>query len=242
MKTKGARIQSLRKSLGLTQEQFADRLQRGQKSGKGLTRGAVGNWERDEGIKAANIELISEVFDVSYDWLARGRGQMRDDDVGDERQIRRVDSAQPKLPRQFVADSSDYITIPEHDVRASAGPGTIVEDETEVASWPLPHDYVRHVLSLRSAKLAMIEVIGDSMEPTLRSGDKIMVDLADKNVAQLGVFALFDGDATVVKRVEKVMGTEKIRLSSDNPHHREYEVSADTVSIAGRVVWFGRRL
>lgn len=144
--------------------------------------------------------------------------------------------------RQNVAGSSHFIRVPEHDVRASAGPGTIVEDETEVAEWTLPSDYVRRTLALRGNSLAMIEVVGDSMEPTLETGDKILIDLGDRNIAMPGVFALFDGDATVVKRVEKVPGTEEIQLISDNPLHSNYRVPAQTVNVAGRVVWFGRRL
>lgn len=134
------------------------------------------------------------------------------------------------------------VSIPEHDVRASAGPGAIVEGETEVERWPLPKNYVRNVLSLRSSSLAIIEVIGDSMDPTLKSGDKIMIDLNDKNVATPGVFALYDGDATVVKRVERIPGTETLRIKSDNPLHGAYDVPIDFVHVAGRVVWFGRRI
>jgi phage repressor protein C with HTH and peptisase S24 domain len=153
--------------------------------------------------------------------------------------------AKPKLESRDghnVAGLSQFIRVPEHDVRASAGPGTIVEDETEVAEWSLPQEYVRRTLSLRSGKLAMIEVVGDSMGPTLLTGDKILVDLGDQNVANPGVFVLYDGDATVVKRVEKVPGTAELQLISDNPLHSNYRVPADTVNVAGRVVWFGRRL
>lgn len=138
--------------------------------------------------------------------------------------------------------SANMVSIPEHDVRASAGSGSIIEGETEIDRWPLPARYIRNTLSLRSANLAIIEVVGDSMEPTLRSGDKVMVDLNDKNVAQPGIFALFDGDATVVKRLEKIPGDHKVRISSDNPHHGRYDVPADFISVAGRIVWFGRRL
>lgn len=136
----------------------------------------------------------------------------------------------------------DVVAIREHDVRASAGHGTIVDGESVPDTWQLPRRYVRDGLSLRGGQLDIIEVIGDSMEPTLRSGDKIMVDLGDKNPPVPGAFALFDGDAVVVKRIEKVPQTPLIRIMSDNPRHGHYDVPAETVNIAGRVVWFGRRL
>lgn len=136
------------------------------------------------------------------------------------------------------------VYINEHDVRASAGHGKLIDQETIVGKWPFPRDYVRQSLSIRSGNLALIEVEGDSMMPTLHTGDKILVDLDDKNVANPGVFALYDGDATVVKRVEKIPFSEPplLKLISDNSLHGRYDVLADLVHIAGRVVWFGRRL
>ena len=137
---------------------------------------------------------------------------------------------------------TDSVFIPEHDVRASAGSGSIIDVENEIARWPMPKTYIQNALSLRSDTLTIIEVIGDSMEPTLRSGDKIMVDLSDKSVATPGIFALYDGDATVVKRVERIPGGSMLKIKSDNPLHGSYEVPAEIVNVAGRVVWFGRRL
>lgn len=136
------------------------------------------------------------------------------------------------------------ITIPEHDVRASAGHGALIDAESVIGKWPFPRQYVRHTLSLSTTRLSMIEINGDSMSPTLASGDKVLVDLDDTNPSQPGVFALYDGDATVVKRVEKVPGTTppEVMLISDNPKHNSYRVLAEMVMIAGRVVWFGRRL
>ena len=148
--------------------------------------------------------------------------------------------------RATVVDAGglSLINIDQHDVRASAGHGSLISEETVVGQWPFPREYVRHTLSIRSGRLSLIEVIGDSMEPTLRSGDQILVDLDDFNVSQPGVFALHDGDATVVKRVERIPGTDpaELVLISDNSMHGRYQVRADQVNVAGRVVWFGRRL
>lgn len=137
-----------------------------------------------------------------------------------------------------------FLQIPIRDVRASAGSGSLVEGESIVGQWPFPRQYVRHFLSLAGSRLSIIEVKGDSMIPTLHSGDRIIVDHDDADIANPGVFAIYDGDATVVKRVEKVPGSHpaQIILISDNPNHGRYSVLADQVNVAGRVVWFGRRL
>lgn len=146
--------------------------------------------------------------------------------------------------KQGEATERAYLQIPIRDVRASAGPGSLVEGESVVGQWPFPRQYVRHFLSLSGSRLSIIEVKGDSMIPTLHSGDRVIVDHDDADVANPGVFAIYDGDATVVKRVEKVPGSEpaQIMLISDNPNHGRYSVLAEQVNVAGRIVWFGRRL
>lgn len=140
-----------------------------------------------------------------------------------------------------------FVLVRERNVSASAGGGAVIEEEQERAAvehWPFPRSYIETVLSVSAHKLSVIEVRGDSMEPTLRSGDKILIDHADTDVAQPGVFALYDGSSTVVKRLEKVTGTDPLQLMliSDNSLHGRYAVMAEQVHIAGRVVWFGRRL
>lgn len=75
----GRRITKLRKEvLDIdSQRVFAERL-------GDVTRGAVGNWERGAGIKRENLQRIAQVFGVSFDWLATGRGSMRPDAVTEE--------------------------------------------------------------------------------------------------------------------------------------------------------------
>lgn len=63
------RIKALRRSLELTQEEFAARL--------GIKRGALANYEvgRNEPIDAV-VALMCREFHVSEEWLRTGRGEM----------------------------------------------------------------------------------------------------------------------------------------------------------------------
>lgn len=67
MNSVGSRIRYLRKELGLTQAAFAELLDV-------ATRGAVGNWERNQGIKTENLQHIAMRTKSSFEWLATGRG------------------------------------------------------------------------------------------------------------------------------------------------------------------------
>lgn len=136
------------------------------------------------------------------------------------------------------------ISIPEYDVRVSAGGGFHIDTETQKDTWPFSRSYIEGELRLPVGKLVVLEAIGDSMFPTIQSGDRILVNMADTRISQPGIFVLWDGDGTVVKRLELIPSTEpaKIRRISDNPLHGDYEVMAEDTNIIGRVVWYARRM
>ena len=139
--------------------------------------------------------------------------------------------------------SSDVVMVPVQSFKGGMGGGGIIIDEKPRQHFPVQADYLRHV-RLDNADLIMIECEGDSMSPTLESGDFIMINRNDRNPARGGVFAIFDSDALVVKRIEKIPSTDpvRLRLISDNAHHSAYDVLADETNITGRVVWYARRI
>lgn len=142
------------------------------------------------------------------------------------------------------AANSNVHNVPEYRVHVSAGGGALVAHENKRRDWPFATDYLRNELGLEKTHLAVVEVRGDSMEPTLSSGDRVLVNMSDKQVSQPGVFILYDGGGTVIKRVERIPGTDpaKIVLISDNPRHTRYEIEAELVEIVGRVVWRAGRI
>lgn len=140
-------------------------------------------------------------------------------------------------------DLPGVVMLPEYDVRLSAGDGFYVDAETTRRVWPYPRFLIVDQLGVTPSRATVQEVIGDSMEPTLSSGDYVVIDMADTRIGLPGIFAVWDGDALVCKRVERVPGTtpRKVMLRSDNPLHGAYEVEEEDVRIIGRVRWITRR-
>jgi transcriptional regulator with XRE-family HTH domain len=60
----GKRIAEIRRNAKLSQDKFGERF--------GVTRAAVSNWERGQGIKRENLIAITQEFGVSFEWLATG--------------------------------------------------------------------------------------------------------------------------------------------------------------------------
>lgn len=141
-------------------------------------------------------------------------------------------------------EAGSMVAIPEYDVRLSAGGGSLVDQEKIIDYWQFSRRYLENELRVAPSSLGVVTVDGDSMYPTLWSGDRVMVDLTETNPAKPGVYAIFDSDATVVKRIEKVPASDppEVVLISDNKNHNQYRVAANLVTVIGRVVWFARRI
>lgn len=141
------------------------------------------------------------------------------------------------------SDTPDSVEIPEYEADFSAGGGRLSHGDGIRRWWPLPRWIVVDTLHLSPDRAAIHEVVGDSMEPTLSSGDFVILDLSDIRVGNPGVFACWDGDGLVIKRIERVIGADPpvLRIISDNPRHSTYEVPADDVRVFGRVRWRAQR-
>ncbi len=131
--------------------------------------------------------------------------------------------------------------IEELDVRASAGSGSsglTDENSRTVAAWQIPNEIVRGYTTAPAADLRIITVLGDSMEPTLLPGQRVLVDTADRRPSPPGIFVVWDGLGLVVKRVQLLPHTDppRVKITSDNQNYEPYERTLDEAYIQGRVI------
>lgn len=150
-------------------------------------------------------------------------------------------------PHRVEQPLSGYVVIPLYNgVRAAAGGGALVEHETPDDALVFKEQWVRIELGARPQDLYLIRVAGDSMEPTLRSGDVILVDRRATRPDREGVYILRMNDMLLVKRLQALPGGV-VRVSSDNTAFSPFDIQAADVggpelAIIGRVVWTGRRM
>ena len=132
----------------------------------------------------------------------------------------------------------DWANVPRLPLGASAGPGAVADGELPVGQLRFSSRWLK-ANGLNAAMLSAIEVEGDSMDPTLRDGDEILVDRTPRQL-RAGIHVLRLDDVLLVKRVERA--GDALRLISDNRAYPEIERAANEVEIVGRVVWKGGRL
>lgn len=144
---------------------------------------------------------------------------------------------------QRTRSMPSVIAVPRLALGASAGAGSLDEDERAAGVMAFDAHWLRH-LGVRPQRVSIIRVDGESMAPTLSDGDDIMVD-HDDDAGRLrdGIYVLRLDGVLMVKRI--AMGPLRGRFSvlSDNPHYPDWaDIDPALVSIVGRVVWTGHRL
>ena len=143
-----------------------------------------------------------------------------------------------------TAAGAPLASIPEIEVAAAAGDGAITgEDPPEIARWGLPEAMLRHEGGAAPDNLRILRARGDSMEPLVGEGDRLIVDVSRRAPATGELAVLWDGLGLVVKRVEAVSGSDpaELRLLSANPVYEPYAVPAQDVHMVGKVVWVLRK-
>jgi transcriptional regulator with XRE-family HTH domain len=143
----------------------------------------------------------------------------------------------PSLARSAAA--AHMLRIEELDVRASAGSGLAdTAAARTVGEWQIPSELVRAYTTAPAAELRIITVLGDSMEPLLTPGQRVLVDLADRRPSPPGIFVVWDGLGLVVKRVQLLAHTDppRVKITSDNPNYEPYHRTLEEAYIQGRVI------
>ena len=140
--------------------------------------------------------------------------------------------------------ASGLVPVRRTFVQVSAGPGAFNGDEREGPYFAFDERWLRALTPSSSSKLSIIRVEGDSMAPTLSSGDDILVDLGDcMDRLRDGIYVLRAEDVLVVKRLALHPTGGRVTVQSDNPAYPDWpDCDLESIHCIGRVVWAGRRL
>lgn len=138
-----------------------------------------------------------------------------------------------------------YVTLPQdatHDALSRCR--LCVGRQQECDNISFKHDWVVKELGVDPGKACLMEVQCETMCPTFRPGDMVLISCHDQQQAMVdGIYVVSMGGDAMLKRVQKLPGN-KLRISSDNPMFESYTVNLpldDDTRLLGRVMWSGRR-
>lgn len=208
-----------------SQEEFAGKV--------GVHKNTAARWERGERCPdAQDLFKITIAFpEFAPEWLLTGEGSMRRGE-GTERETAGPLAVVGQEPPE------GYIRVPRYDIAASAGGGAMVHSEQVVDYLAFRKEWLQGSLGVSPSSVAVISVMGDSMEPYLADGDLILVDTSVTRIENNAVYVIHVDGSLLVKRIQKkIDGT--VIVKSDNEHY-EPEVfrgeATELLRVVGKMV------
>ena len=213
------RLKKVRNKLGLTQKELAEKI--------GLL------WYQIKDIEIGKVKIHKSIAKLLYyeigvnpQWLLTGEGEMF------------TQSSRGSSAADAAAENDKYIQVPLVSGKISAGRG-LTPDNTIDIRLAFRKEWIRH--HGNPENMSLIKVSGDSMEPSLLSGDIVLVDHSRNYIdPQGGIYAVEIDNAIIIKRLQAIYTTKKIRIISDNQRYEPLDVTPEQIHINGKVIWMGR--
>lgn len=188
----------------------------------GLSRRVIDKYKSGESDPSrSRLVALAAAAGVSLRWLATGDGPMKDADP--------VATIRPAggLPQG----------VPIYDAALSLGQGRLNGDAPVVGYLDLPDAYVRDVLHAPPGKVIVAYCSGDSMAPTIKDRDLVLIDTAATTFSRDDLYAFSFKDEGYIKRLQRA--GDAFVVHSDNPAYTDWSVTGSDLRelrVIGRVV------
>ena len=223
----GERLRETRKLRGLTQLQLAHRT--------GIARHLISMVEHNKsGLSPANLSAAAQALRISVDYLFG----LTDDPTPAAQLASRVRALEDDSARAGALDEGDFVGV--WEVATAAGGGAEVDRERVIGRIKFRRPWLTsHGLAASDCRI--IQVLGESMEPTLVDGCSILVNHASRRRRGGGIYVVQTSDGLIVKRAGKE-ADGSWQLVSDNPDKRAWPTLPwpDDAAVLGEVRWTAR--
>ena len=141
-----------------------------------------------------------------------------------------------------VGAGDAWLLIARYDPDRHDGRETLSHD-SGAAEVAFRADWLAELTRTPANQLAAIAMDGDSMVPTIGTGDTLIVDLTQWSPGADGIYVLRHGGRLLVRRLAVDPLRQLVALSSDNPSYAPLPpVTMAELDLVGRVIWIGRRV
>jgi phage repressor protein C with HTH and peptisase S24 domain len=210
----------------------ADRLARAM----GVSPSAFRKWLKGEAEPSRErLVALARTAGVGVAWLADGEGPepVLEAPPGARRRPGVGDNPGP-------IDRSRFVLLPRHPEAAAAGSST-PPPPLGSAFMALRHDWVKANLGVDPGRLLLETAVGESMTPTIRDGNMLLIDSTDQTFRNFGIYVLEINGQRLVKRVQRKHDGSLVLISDNSAYQPDAvdKAAADEVAVVGRVVWAG---
>ena len=219
MKTFAERLNAAMSAADISQGQLADKV--------GISQPAIQKMTSGKTSGSRKMVELAHALGVRPEWLSSGVGEMR------------IDGNVPSAA-QPVSETIDVFRVDVLDLKVSAGPGSFMISGFVgvLHAIEFTTEHARSLFGNRTQNdVKVMTVDGDSMCPTIQSGDRLFFDVSVRNFKVDGVYAFVFGQHFHVKRLQ--MQGLQLAVLSDNPAYKDWyvtEENQDQLYIMGKAL------
>ena len=210
----------------------------------GLSEGAVRAFLKGRIPRADDALAIARARGIDLVWLlsgetANGEWQALQESVA----VYSTDKPEEKasVDSRWADFDEEYALIDGYHIAVSAGHGSFNDQHEVKRKLAFRRKWLKF-RQLNPENMAVVFAKGDSMEPTIHSGDSILVDLSRNQIQDGGLFVLRLGDELYAKRLQKRVDGGVNIISDNKAGYETLSVLSnelESLSIIGKVVWLG---
>lgn len=207
-----------------------------------VSRETARRWLSGEAIPhTARIATMAKKLMVNGEWLLTGKGEPRVTMGGQLKATSYALSQTAANAEVKEPDSGELVRIPFLDVELGAGSAE-APDVVETRDYlQYPSGFLRD-LGVNPERIRAVVVRGESMAPDLHDGDRLWIDIEDKQIQPGRIYAIYSPFAGLqVKRLQRrIDGT--LIIQSANPDKSTYPDETLTPDQAASIHVIGRAI
>lgn len=216
----GERIAALRNALGMTQAALAREV--------GVRQGTIAKLETGFSSGSSHLHKIARVLRTTPNYLACETDDPSEGYV-----------TPPSI--EVVAEDLGLVPVREFDLALGMG-ASFLDSEARYKVQHFPREWLRTFTHTPPEDLFFAHAVGDSMQPTMVSGDIILIDQRQRVVEDADlIWAMTYEGLGMIKRIGPARGGQ-IEIISDNQSVRSRFVMPEDVHVIGRIVAVVRKM
>lgn len=220
-KLRSDRLASLRLRAGMSQSELAE--------ASGVGQSTIARLEAGETREPRSARALAKALGCTVEYLF---GET--DDLPD-------DAPKPTKTMASGGQDADIVELDEIDLRYGLG-GTYIDGPVSSEKRKFSRAWLRHMTPTSPDKLFWAMGDGDSMEPTIRSGEVVLIDRSQITpMSGDGIWAIAYGEVSMIKRL-RPMPDGSVTILSDNQFVPPVTAVDGEMHVIGRVVAVVRRL
>ncbi len=135
-----------------------------------------------------------------------------------------------------IRSAAGYISLYELDTVTGSESGSNIHSYKRLEPpFPVPIANLQETSFSDEKNLCIIRVFGDSMEPTLNDGCRVVVDMGITRLNRSGLYVIWDSSGLSIKRLH-ALSNGSVQLLSDNKNYPVEEIPLHEITIKGRII------